>query len=128
MAGSILEAHKILGEHGPMGYIGKDMMRTIMKLIIMGRIKKSGRIYPYALIKEIRGIKHPMIRGNPQIKNEVYNTLKALEQAGYVKAAVSGNKAPVKVYYTLTKKGDSTLNETRRLVRETAKSIVKMLG
>jgi DNA-binding PadR family transcriptional regulator len=113
--------------HNPIGYMSKDMMHSVLKLIIMNKIKRGGKMYPYAIVKEIKGIKHPFVSGNPQLKNIVYNTLKALEQAGYVKAVTSGSGATTKVYYTLTADGRNVLKRTKELARETARSMIRIL-
>ncbi len=111
-----------------LGYMNRDMQRTVIKIIIMWKLKENGEMYAYAILKDIKKIKHPFIKDNPQIKNEVYNTLKALEQAGYIKEKSRRGNKHVKVYYELTKEGISALKATKSLLHETARSMARILG
>ena len=110
------------------GYMGKDVQRTIIKIIIMSKLQHNREMYAYAILKELERIKHPFVKGNPQIKNEVYNILKALQQAGYIKEKSRVEGRHVKVYYSLTREGAETLKATKVLLRETARNMANMLG
>ncbi|MGC8622373.1 MAG: PadR family transcriptional regulator [Candidatus Micrarchaeia archaeon] len=111
-----------------LGYMSRDMQRAMIKIIIMVKLKEKGEMYAYEILKDMEKIKHPFIKGNPQIKNEVYNTLKSLTEAGYIKEKVKMKERRVKVYYELTDEGASVLKSTRALIRDTARSMSRILS
>ncbi|MEM3227398.1 MAG: PadR family transcriptional regulator [Candidatus Micrarchaeaceae archaeon] len=123
------EGHKGAGgSRHWLGYMSRDMQRTVIKIIIMSKLRLNKEMYAYAILKELGRIKHPFVKDNPQIKNEVYNILKSLEQAGYIKqkGIVEGKR--LKVYYSLTNEGLETLKETKRVLRETARNMKRIFG
>jgi len=109
--------------------MNKDMRHMVLKLLILKRIK-SGRTYSYALIKEFSNdhISGLLQKEQGSVKNDIYNTINALEKSGYIKVKVESGATRPKKYYTITKSGNSTLLQTKRLFIESMKSLMKILG
>ena len=108
-------------------YMTKDMYHMIMKLVILGQIK-SRKVYSYELINHV-AMHVPKYRVSKyEIKNDVYNTLAVLEKLGYVhqKKVLSGNR--VKNFYTITKKGDKSLKESKRIMAKAMANVTKQLN
>jgi DNA-binding PadR family transcriptional regulator len=116
------------GVHGN-PYMNKDMRHMVLKLLILKRIK-SGRTYSYALIKEFSndGISGLLQKEHGNVKNDIYNTINALEKSGYIKVKAESGKIRPKKYYTITKSGNSALLQTKKLFMGSMKSLMKILG
>jgi DNA-binding PadR family transcriptional regulator len=100
-----------------------EIKHMVLRLRILARMK-TGRVYPYSLIKEFEKTGFGKVMG-PTLKNDVYNTLKALEKTDYVKITTKLEKGRVKHYYTLTKKGDNTFKEVVKIMISSAKEANK---
>lgn len=109
-------------------YINKDMRHMMLKLLLLRRIK-SGRTYSYALIKEFSNERIPKIlqKKPGSVKNDIYNTINALEKSGYIRVKVETDRMRVKKYYTITKSGNYALAQTKRLFMNSMKSLMEIL-
>jgi DNA-binding PadR family transcriptional regulator len=110
-------------------YMNKDMRHMVLKLLILKRIK-SGRTYSYALIKEFSNerISGLLQKDHTNVKNDIYNTINALEKSGYIKVKAETGKIRPKKYYTITKSGNAALLQTKRLFMGSMKNLMKILG
>ncbi len=110
--------------HSPPIPMSMDVKRIILKIRIMGLIKKQ-RIYPYAIIKAFDKMGFSSFFG-PTLKNDTYNALKMLEKAGYIKmnAKVEGGKA--KTYYFITPQGSAMLAQMGKIMKATFKEVSKL--
>ncbi len=114
-------------------YIGKEFRHLILKFIILNKIS-CGRTYSYSLIKDIEGIgSHRfMTTDKSMIKNYVYNTISSLERAGLIKVTNKLENGRRKKYYVLTKNGNATLKEARRvfvpMMKELRSNLKNVLG
>jgi DNA-binding PadR family transcriptional regulator len=111
-------------------YMTKDMSHIVLKLMLLGRIKKKA-IYSYALLKEINDsvlISHFITKHGGDIKNDVYNTVKALEKSGYIATRGKVEDGRFKKYYTITKEGRDALNDSKLLLLKSMKDIMKVIG
>jgi DNA-binding PadR family transcriptional regulator len=110
-------------------YMNKDMRHIVLKLLLLKRIK-GGRTYSYALIKEFSNdrISGLLQKEQGSVKNDIYNTINALEKSGYIKVVAEAGKIRPKKYYTITKSGNSALLQTKRLFMGSMKSLMKILG
>ncbi|MFI5412770.1 MAG: PadR family transcriptional regulator [Candidatus Micrarchaeales archaeon] len=100
-------------------FFNEDMKKAMLKFFILSRIKES-KINAYAILKKFSSNKRFARRfsGKLEMRNEVYNALKSLENAGYIKV-VSRQMAKnrkLKNYYTLTKRGSDVLKSARMLM------------
>lgn len=106
----------------------KDMSHMILKLIVLRRIEK-GEVYSYALIKEFDNKKISGLLKKPgkNVKNDIYNTVKALQKSGYItmKAKVDGNK--LKKYYYLTSEGKRAVGESKKLFIKSMKELMEII-
>ncbi|MDE1871501.1 MAG: PadR family transcriptional regulator [Candidatus Micrarchaeota archaeon] len=110
-------------------FMTKDMARTVLKIVLLKRIER-GEIYSYALIKELNASRFSMFlkKYSTDPKNDIYNTVKALEKSGYIKldARIDGGK--LKNYYKITAKGSNALKESKGLFMKSMRELVKILG
>lgn len=110
-------------------YMNKDMRHIVLKLLLLKRIK-GGRTYSYALVKEFSNDKISGLLQKKQdnVKNDIYNTINALEKSGYIKVKAETGKIRPKKYYTITKSGNSALLQTKKLFMSSMKGLMKILG
>ena len=110
-------------------YMSKDMRHIVLKLLILKRIK-SGRTYSYALLKEFSNdrISGLLQKEKGNVKNDIYNTINALEKSGYIKVKADVNNARLKKYCTLTRSGKATLAQTKRIFISSMKSLMEIMG
>ncbi len=104
----------------------KEMRRTILKIRILMSIKKK-RTYAYAILKEFGSGSFANFIG-PTIKNDIYNSLSALEKSGYIKHSVSVTRSGVKKYYSITAKGLKTSKTLKDAFKESMEYAMKILG
>lgn len=112
-------------------FFNDDMRRTMLRFRILSRVSRS-QINPYALLKELTANPRFAKRfgSNLVIRNEVYNALKSLENAGYLKATLekpNGN-GRVKNYYAITKEGKDVLKSAKSLMAAHMREMSAMLG
>lgn len=104
-----------MGEHGR-DFVSKEMRHTILKLVILHKAS-CGKVYPYSLIKSIRfGLFASMPKGS--LKNDIYNTVKALEGSGLIKVSGRSGDGRVKTYYTITRSGSAALAKASKIRAE----------
>ncbi|MEM3841294.1 MAG: helix-turn-helix transcriptional regulator [Candidatus Micrarchaeaceae archaeon] len=122
MAKKAIKAKKGSMEH----YMTKDMYHMIMKLVILGEIKKK-KVYSYELINHV-AIHVPKYRSSKNdVKNDVYNTLAMLEKLGYVSQKKTFYRDRVRNFYTLTKKGAMALAESKKIMSKAMADVTKQL-
>lgn len=61
------------------------------------------------------------------VKNDIYNTINALEKSGYIKAKAEMGEMHFKKYYTITESGSSALAQTKKLFMSSMKSLMQIL-
>jgi DNA-binding PadR family transcriptional regulator len=103
----------------------KEMRRTILKIRILMSIKKK-KTYAYAILKEFGSGSFANFIGG-QIKNDIYNSLSALEKSGYIKHSVKVTRNGVKKYYSITAKGMKTSKNLKKAFKESIGYAMKML-
>jgi DNA-binding PadR family transcriptional regulator len=110
--------------------VSRGMRLIALKLIILKRIK-YGAIYPYALMKELLKDCHisaMLCKDKGDVKNDIYNTIKALEQSGYIKAKVKTRGTKLKKYYTITACGNRTLTQAKLQFLKSMKALTAIIG
>ncbi|EET89927.1 MAG: helix-turn-helix transcriptional regulator [Candidatus Micrarchaeales archaeon] len=107
-------------------YMTKDMYHLIMKLVILGSIKKK-KMYPYELINRVAMHVPKYKSDKKEIKNDVYNTLAVLERIGYIRLERKLAGGRVKNFYTITKKGNESLLASKRILAEAMINVTKQL-
>ncbi len=105
-------------------FMPMEMKRIILKIRLLSRIK-SGKIYSYGLLKEFRDSHFSKMYG-PTLKNDIYNTLKALERSNYIKSSSKVSNGKMKNYYTITAGGINAMNSVRKLMMSTVKEADKL--
>ena len=107
-------------------YMTKDMYHLIMKLVILGSIKRR-EMYPYELINRV-AMHVPKYKGDKgEIKNDVYNTLAVLERIGYIRLEKKLVEGRVKNFYTITKKGNESLLASKRILADAMVNVTRQL-
>jgi DNA-binding PadR family transcriptional regulator len=115
-------------DEGMKYYMTKDMYHLIMKLVILGKIKKdSSNIYAYELINHVAQHVPKYRKDKMEIKNDIYNTLSKFERLGYVHQEKKLSDGKIKNFYTLTKKGDRALMESKKILKDAMKNVAKQL-
>jgi len=110
-------------------FLNKGVQSMALKLVLLKRIGQS-EVYSYALLKELGSkgsiLKHLRHHGM-DVKNSVYNTVKALEKSGYIrmKARIDGGR--LKKYYSITTSGRSVLKQTRRVLISSTKNLMEIV-
>ena len=109
-------------------YMTKDLAHLVLKLIVLRRIEKA-EVYSYALIKEFDNpkISQFLKKHDSGVKNDIYNTVKALEKSGYisVKAKVEGGR--LKKYYYITVQGKKALGASKALFMKSMKELTYII-
>ncbi len=109
-------------------FLSKGVQSIALKLVLLKRIGRK-EVYSYALLKELGAksnfLKHLKHHGM-NAKNDIYNTVKALEKSGYIKmdARIEGGR--LKKYYSITKSGRTVLRQTRKILRSSVKNLIEI--
>ncbi len=121
-------AKKIHDGHPMIGYLGKDMRHIILKLVLVHRIAKKP-IYSYALMGELdaKRISKLLNKKGRELKNDVYNTLGALEKSGYISSRERIEDGKKRNYYSVTPKGRKRLRESRMLFMKTMRELMNVM-
>ncbi|HUC39124.1 MAG TPA: PadR family transcriptional regulator [Candidatus Acidoferrum sp.] len=96
-------------------FMPMEAKRIILKIRILGYLKVHGEIYSYALIKEFEKQGFCRFYG-PTIKNDLYNALRVLEKAGYIKMHSKVDRGKSKNYYSITRGGTSTIKSVGKMM------------
>ncbi|MCL5239719.1 MAG: PadR family transcriptional regulator [Candidatus Marsarchaeota archaeon] len=105
-------------------YIGKGFKKDILKVMIMTHLsRKPG--YPYALIKAVHHKKIWIMEG--MTKNDVYNTMAALEREGFIKSRTAKAGAVIRKNYLLTQKGRHIVKESKKAMMRSFREVIKMM-
>ena len=113
--------------HFGVDFMPMEAKRIILKIRILGRLKQRGRTYSYALIKEFERRGFSKFYG-PTLKNDMYNALRTLEKAGYIKPSSRAEGGKVKIYYTITERGEKALKSVGRMMMQTVKQAGRLFG
>lgn len=105
-------------------YFSREKKRIILRLRILRRIQ-VGKAYSYEISKEF-GSGHLAKFFGKNIKNDVYNTINALESSGYIKVSTKVEGGRIKKYYSLTKKGSGVMKSAKRIMNDMAKEVTKL--
>ena len=107
------------------GRIDRQFISGITKLIILGKIRKTGT-HPYEIYKEIKDHPFAPIRGIS--KSDVYNTIKALETMGLIsgKPGLVGSKMQKK--YHLTKQGAEVSGRAKKILSAHLNDIKRLIA
>ncbi len=110
-------------------FMNKDMSHIVLKLVLLRRIEQ-GEVYSYALIKELEHSKFSgfLKKYSLDVKNDTYNTVKALEKSGYirVKSKIEGGR--LKKYYYITAHGKNALKNSKMLFMKSMKELMEIVG
>ena len=109
-------------------YMNKDMRHIVLKLLILKSIK-NGKTYSYALVKKFSNdrVSKLLQKKQDNVKNDIYNTINALEKSGYIKAKAGVHNERAKKYYTLTRSGKETLAQTKKIFVSSMKSLMEIM-
>lgn len=114
--------------NGPMGYMSKDVVHMIHKLKTLAEISKKP-IYSYALIEKFSGPNCPkFLKGNTKsMKNDIYNTINALERSGYIKLRPKIEGGKLKNYCYITPSGRKALAEAKKLLNRSRDTLIEII-
>ena len=110
-------------------YMNKDMSRIVLKLIVLRRIQKSA-VHSYALLKEIESSPHMskfIQKHGGIVKNDVYNTVNALEKSGYIVTKARIVAGRLKKDYTITNSGKKALHESKSLFMKSMRELMDII-
>lgn len=115
------------------GYLGKSLKNAILKIAILKIIEK-GDMHTYAVMKHIRRspfFSHMLPSESPwALKNDIYNSVKALEQHGYIKPSGVGAGhilLRARKMYKITPKGRKALKDAMGVRIRAFKELSKIL-
>lgn len=100
-----------------------------MKIFILRRISHD-KVNSYAMLKDFKQRRRFMksYRSPAEIKNEIYNTVKSLENSGYIKSSQKIENGRLKNYYMLTSKGKETLKSAGVLFKRHTQALASLLA
>jgi DNA-binding PadR family transcriptional regulator len=106
----------------------KDMKNMMLKLKILRMISRN-KTYSYAIVKDFteNSRASKFFGGKQAIKNQVYNTINALEKSGYIRLSKQLKSKTAKNYYIITHDGKSALDGTRKVFASSMKEISYIL-
>lgn len=110
-------------------YLTKDMRKQILKLMILRRVK-NGKAYSYAITKEFDNEQVSTFlkkSTGTSVKNDVYNTIAALEKSGYIKQTAKAEAGRMKKYYGITPKGREALRVHKLIFMKAMKEFMRIL-
>lgn len=109
-------------------YMTKDLARIILKLVVLRRIAQK-EVYSYALIKEFDQpkISHFLKKHGSGVKNDIYNTVKALEKSGYINVKAKIESGRLKKYYSITEQGKRALRESKVLFLNSVRELMDIV-
>jgi DNA-binding PadR family transcriptional regulator len=111
----------------PNSYISKELKRIKLKLIIMKKIR-ANKTYSYAILKDIEKMPFmAMLSDDGEIKNDVYNTIKALEHDGYI-APDPQTGSGTRRGYKMTARGLKALTASGAVIKRALKDISQLMG
>ncbi len=110
-------------------FLSKDMRKTMLKMFILRRIKKD-KVNSYALLKEVSDKVHSkrFFYNSAEVKSELYNTIKSLENSSYIKVSKKIENGRLKNYYALTKEGNNVLESAKKIFVRNIKELTTILG
>lgn len=110
-------------------FMTKDMSHIVLKLVLLRRIK-SGEIYSYALVKELTTSRFSgfLKKYCTDAKNDIYNTVKALEKSGYIKVDARIDDGKLKRYYSITERGEDVLKESKEIFLKSMNELMEIVG
>ncbi|MCL5430010.1 MAG: PadR family transcriptional regulator [Candidatus Marsarchaeota archaeon] len=108
--------------------IRRTIRRSVLKVVLLRWIDKKPS-NPYEIIKYMRigRLGHMAHLATSSLKNDIYNTLSALEKSGYIKAKAKTENGRVKKYYTITPTGKRALAESRKVLKRSIREISNLL-
>ncbi|MGD0729357.1 MAG: helix-turn-helix transcriptional regulator [Candidatus Micrarchaeaceae archaeon] len=109
-------------------YMTKDLARIVLKLIVLRHIEKK-EVYSYALIKDFNNpkISEFLKKHGSTVKNDIYNTVKALEKSGYIKVRAKVSDGRLKKYYYITERGKKAIKESKMLFLKSMKELMHII-
>ena len=109
-------------------FLNKDMKKTLLKIHILHRIKRS-KVNSYSLLKEISSNSHSgrFFKNKAEIKNEVYNTINSLEKSGYIESSRKVESGRLKNFYAPTEKGTEVLKSAKVIFLKNMKELVLIM-
>jgi DNA-binding PadR family transcriptional regulator len=105
-------------------FLHGDMRRTMLKVRILRRIKKSS-LNAYGILKEMSVNKRTFkfFKNKEEMKNDIYNTIKSLEKSGFIKSSQKTENGRIKQYYKVTAKGDEAMRSAKKVFMENLKKL-----
>ena len=101
-------------------YMREEMRHIVLKFMLL-RMIKTKRTYSYELVKEISHNVNAKFIDPKKLRNDIYNTLGALEKSGYIRVKAKIENGRLKKYYSLTKKGEEVIKSAKRMFLSAAK-------
>lgn len=117
-------------KEGIENYIGKDVRKTILKFRLLHEISTKPT-YAYELFEGVcaGASKFKFFgRSKSEIKNDVYNTIKALEKSGYIKTVAKIEGGKLKNYCYITPLGKKVLKRSTKFFVKSVKELSRMVG
>lgn len=105
-------------------YMSKGFKKDILKVMLLTHLSR-GAGYPYALLKAVKNKKIWIMEG--MTKNDVYNTMNALEKQGFIKGKRMRQGAIMRKNYLLTQKGRRIARASKREMMRSFREVIKMM-
>lgn len=102
----------------------KGLQNEILKFFLLMHLSR-GEGYPYALLKAIKFKRIWILNG--LTKNDLYNTIKSLENKGLIKGKPVRKGAMTQKHYVLTPKGRVVARASKGMMLKAFKSVAETL-
>ena len=117
-------------EHSHEDYISKDVKRIMLKFRLLNEIALKPS-YSYELIDRLciaAAASKFFGKSKTEIKNDIYNTINALEKSGYIKSVAKVEDGKLKNYCYITPLGKKTLKKSRAFFMKSVQSLAKIVS
>jgi DNA-binding PadR family transcriptional regulator len=117
-------------EHNHEAFMTKDVKRIMLKFRLLSEIAMKPS-YSYELFEDLckSAVTSKFFgRSKNEIKNDIYNTINALEESGYIKSVSKIEDGKLKNYCYITPLGKQTLKSSRAFFHKSVKMLAKIVG
>ncbi len=114
----------------PDNFMTKDVRRIMLKFRLLHEISMKPS-YSYELFEGLcksAAASKFFGRSKGEIKNDIYNTINALEESGYIKSVSKVKDGKLKNYCYITPLGKNTLRKSKLFFLRSVSELAKIVG
>lgn len=111
-------------------FMSKDVKRIMLKFRLLHEISRNPS-YSYGLVDVLckTAVASKFFgKSREDIKNDIYNTINALEKSGYIKSARKIEDGKLKNYYHITPLGKETLRKSKAFFLKSVRELDEIVS